>query len=168
MNLWQNYAGKWLLMQEFQPLLQHRAGTKHRGLLPRHRLFPTQELSVTTFEISMQVPLITLQVYNSPKANHDGILSYLLDFNYSLSLQSQNVKLVWHMIKNSIYNAMDTFISKVGPRWHQFPRWYTPELRHLSKWLHTSKKQFSKHPPLHLQLRMNNPESEYHSKILRA
>jgi len=130
--------------------------------------FPTQELSVTTFEIPMQVPLTTLQAYNSPKANYDGILSYLLDFDYSLSLQSQDVTLVWHTIKNSIYNAMDTFISKVGLRWHQFPCWYTPELRHLSKWLHTSKKQFSKHPLFHLQLRMNNPESEYRSKILHA
>jgi len=64
----------------------------------------------------MQVPLTTLQAYNSPKANYDGILSYLLDFDYSLSLQSQDVTLVWHTIKNSIYNAMDTFISKVGLR----------------------------------------------------
>ena len=60
------------------------------------------------------------------------------------------------------------FISKVRLRRHQFPCWYTPELRHLSKRLHSAKKRFSKHATPRLQLKINDLESEYRSKILLA
>ena len=63
---------------------------------------------------------------------------------------------------------MNTFIPKVRLRRHQFPYWYTPELRHLSKCLHTSKKRFSKHPTPHLQQKINDLELNYRSKILQA
>ena len=63
---------------------------------------------------------------------------------------------------------MHLFIPKVRLRRHQFPCWYTPELRHLSKCLRSAKKRFTKHATPHLQLKINNLESEYRSKILLA
>ena len=74
----------------------------------------------------------------------------------------------WHEIKNSIHNAMNMFIPKVRLRRHQFPCWYTPELRHLSKCLRSAKKRFSRHATPHLQLKINDLESEYRSKTLLA
>ena len=72
------------------------------------------------------------------------------------------------MIKHSIDTAMHLFIPKVRLRRHQFPCWYTLELRHLSKCLRSAKKRFTKHATPHLQLKINNLESDYHSKILHA
>lgn len=127
---------------------------------------------VITFQLSQtlhQPPVTTpIYVFDFPKANYDGILSYLFDFDYSQCLLSQDVESIWCTIKNSIYNAMTMFIPKVRLRRHQFPCWYTPELRHLSKCLRTCKKRLSRHPTPHLQLRTSNLESEYRRKALLA
>ena len=95
-----------------------------------------------TFEILSQPALhssctVPNYVHDFPKANYNGILSYLLDFDYSLCMESQDTDFIWAAIKNSIYNAMDNFIPKVRLRRHQFPCWFTPE---LSKCMHTLKK----------------------------
>ena len=127
---------------------------------------------VITFSLAQQFirtsPTIPKYVYDFPKANFSAILSYVLDFEYSPCLRSQDVEFIWHEIKNSIHNAMNMFIPKVRLRRHQFPCWYTPELRHLSKCLRSIKKRFSKHATPHLQLKINDLESEYRSKILFA
>ena len=127
---------------------------------------------VITFQLAQELlhapSTIPKYVYDFPKANYSAIQSYLLDFEYSPCLQSQDVEFIWHEIKSSIHNAMNMFIPKVRLRRHQFPCWYTPELRHLSKCLHSTKKRFAKHATPHLQLKINNLESEYRSKILLA
>ena len=132
--------------------------------------FPSDHF-VIRFQLSQPLhqPVTTpTYVFDFPKANYDGILSYLFDLDYSQCLQSQDVESIWCMIKNSIYNAMDLFIPKVRLRRHQFPCWYTPELRHLSKCVHTCKKRLSRHSTPHLELKTNNLESEYCSKALVA
>ena len=125
-----------------------------------------------TFQISQQIHLtstvIPKYVFDFPKADYDGILSYLCDFDYNPCLQSQDVESIWFTIKNSILTAMNIFIPKVRLRRHQFPCWYTPEARHLSKCLRTSKKRFSKHPTSHLQQKINDLELQCHNKILQA
>ena len=45
---------------------------------------------------------------------------------------------------------------------------YTPDLRHLSKCLRSSKKRFSSHPTTQLQLKITNLELESHNKALLA
>ena len=63
---------------------------------------------------------------------------------------------------------MDNFIQKVRLRQHQFPCWFTPELRHISKCMRTLKKQLSKHPTPPLQSKLTNLKSDYSNKILHA
>ena len=126
-----------------------------------------------TFEILSQPALhssctVPKYVYDFPKANYNGILSYLLDFDYSLCMKSQDTDFIWATIKNSIHNAMDNFIPKVRLRRHQFPCWFTPELRHIFKCMHTLKKRLSKHPTPPLQSKLTNLKSEYSNKILHA
>ena len=132
----------------------------------------TTDHFVITFQLPQLIhptPTTTPKyVFDFPKANYDGILSYLFDFDYSSCLQSHDVEFIWHTIKNSIHTAMNIFIPKVRLGRHQFPCWYTSELRHLSKCLHTSRKRFSKRPTPHLQHKTNILELEYRSKILQA
>ena len=75
-----------------------------------------------TFQLSQQIHLtpttIPKYVFDFPKANYDGILSYLSDFNYIPCIQSQNVESIWLTIKNSILTAMNLFIPKVRLQRH--------------------------------------------------
>ena len=127
---------------------------------------------VITFQLAHELlhtpSTIPKYVYDLPKANYSAIQSFLFDFEYSPCLQSQDVEFIWHEIKSSIHNAMNMFIPKVRLRRRQFPCWFTPELRHLSKCLHSTKKRFTKHATPHLQLKLNNLESKYRSKVLLA
>jgi len=53
-------------------------------------------------------------------------------------------------IKNVICEGMTFFIPKVRLHHHQYPCWYTPKLKHLSKRLHSLCKKVSKNPTPYL------------------
>jgi len=42
------------------------------------------------------------------------------------------VEHIWATIKQTIYNAMHLFISKVKLKSYECPKWFTPDIRHLS------------------------------------
>ena len=88
----------------------------------------TTDHFAVTFQLIHQTPITTPRYeFDIPKANYDGIiLSYLFDFDYFSSLQSQDVQLVWQTIKKIHLHCMNLFIPKVRLRHHQFPCWYTP------------------------------------------
>ena len=50
------------------------------------------------------------------------------------------------MISSTIINAMYLFIPKFRLRSHQYPKWFSAELRHQLKCLHTLRKKY-KHSP---------------------
>ena len=66
---------------------------------------------------------------------------------------------------NPIYEGMTFFIPKVRLRHHQYPRWFTPELRHLSKCLHTLCKKVSKNPTPYLCNKLEKQTSNLCNKI---
>ena len=61
-------------------------------------------------------------------------------------IKINDIEFIWSIIKNAIYSGMNLFIPKVRLRKHQFPRWFTPELRHLTKRIRTLRKRIPKHP----------------------
>ena len=63
---------------------------------------------------------------------------------------------------------MNLYVPKVRLRRYQYPSWFTPELRHLSKCLRTTRKRVSKHPSVYQQHKLSQLEGELHSKILAA
>ena len=63
---------------------------------------------------------------------------------------------------------MNLFIPKVRIRRHQFPRWFTPELRHLSKCASTLRKRVSKHPTSNQFNKLSLLEDTLRSKMLTA
>ena len=129
---------------------------------------------VVTFQISHSSPpsLTTTTtpkyVFDFPKADYDGICSYLIDFDYSCCLRCSDVELVWNTVKSSIYEAMNIFIPKVRLRRFQYPCWFTPELRHLSKSLRTLRKKASRKPTAHLCNKVAQYQSTLRDKILHA
>ena len=69
-------------------------------------------------------------VFDFPKANMPGLCSFLENSDFSHCFLSCDVDHVWSSIKLIIQQAMDLFIPKVKLRSHQFPKWFTPDIRH--------------------------------------
>ena len=95
-------------------------------------------------------------VFDFTKADFASLCSYLMDTDFSPCLLSNDIEFIWSIIKNAIYSGMNLFIPKVRLRKHQFPRWFTPELRHLTKRIRTLRKRISKHPSLNCLI--NSPK----------
>lgn len=114
----------------------------------------TSDHFTLTFYLSTSLPSYSRYVpkyaYDYSKADYNRLCSYLLDFNFSPCLLSQDAELVWYAIKNAIYEGMNFFIPKVRFCRHQYPRWFTPKLRHLPKCLHTLCKKVSNNPTPYL------------------
>ena len=100
---------------------------------------------------SCQSPVL---VFDYPKADWNGLCNYLLDYDFSLCFESSDVDTIWLILKRSIESAMDIFIPKVRLRQFQFPRWFTPDIRHKYKCLQSLEKKC-----------VNNPSS---SNIVKA
>ena len=75
-------------------------------------------------------------------------------------IKINDIEFIWSIIKNAIYSGMNLFIPKVRLRKHQFPRWFTPVLRHLTKRIRTLRKRISKHPSSQLFDKLSQMEDD--------
>ena len=75
-------------------------------------------------------------IFYFPKADYDSICHFLMNIDFNHCLFSTDLEHIWWCIKNAIYAGMNLF-PKVRIRSYQYPSWYNPELRHLSKCLLT-------------------------------
>ena len=105
-------------------------------------------------------------VFDFSKADYTGLCSFLMDINFNPLLSSNDVNFVWSSLKTIIYSGMGIYLPKVRLRRYQYPCWFTPELRHLSKCAHTLRKRISKHPSAHQQLKLSQLEEKLHNEIL--
>ena len=88
-------------------------------------------------------------VFDSPKANMPGLCSFLENSDFSHCFLSCDVDHVWSFIKLIIQHAMDLFLHKVKLRSHQFPKWFTPDIRHHLNCLRTLHTKCRTHPTSH-------------------
>ena len=91
-------------------------------------------------------------VFDFPKANMPGIpglRSFLENSDFSHCFLSCDVDHVWSSIKLIIQLAMDLFIPKVKLHSHQFPKWFTPDIRHNLNCLRTLHRKCRTHPTAH-------------------
>ena len=94
-------------------------------------------------------------------------LKLTTDFNFSPLLSSDDVNFIWSSLKTTIFSRMNLYIPKVRIRRQQYPCWFTPELRQLSKCARTLRKIF-KHPSAHQQQKLSQLEDKLRDKILIA
>ena len=80
-------------------------------------------------------------VFDFPKANLDGLCEFLLEFDFDSCFTSDDVEGIWSTIKQAIHEGMHLFIPKVRIRSYQYPAWFTPKLRHLSKRIRSLRKR---------------------------
>ena len=141
--------------------------TPHQHLIKSDHFIITFQL---THSAPSQPPPTSNQkyVFDFPKADFEGLCSFLLDADFNPCLQSDDIEFVWSSLKNMIYTGMNLFIPKVRIRRHQFPRWFTPELHHLSKCASTLRKRVSKHPTYNQFNKLSLLEDTLRSKMLTA
>ena len=154
------------------------------SVIPNQHLMQS-DYFIITFQITRstlpQPPPTTNQkyVFDFPKADYEGLCSFLLDADFSTCLQSEDVEFVWSSLKNMIYTGMNLFIPKVRLRRYQYPRWFTPELRHLCKCACTLRKRISKHPTSNqtdklslfedtLRNKMSTAKSSFETNLIRS
>ena len=81
-------------------------------------------------------------VYDFPKANWTDLCNHLLDEDFSLCLEINDVELIWATIKSIITSAMALYIPKIRLKKHQLPVWFTPDLRRRRKCLTSLRKKY--------------------------
>ena len=135
---------------------------------PHHSL--SSDHYIISFQLSLLKSLTPRQkpryVFDFPKANLTGLCNFLLDFDFSSCLASVNTEYVWSAIKQAIYTGMDQFIPKVRIRSHQYPIWFTPELRHLSKCIRTLTRRCSSTHSSHVINKLQSLKENFHDKLL--
>lgn len=85
-------------------------------------------------------------VFDYSRANWEEFCDYLLDCDFSVCLEDLDVELIWATFKLIVSEAMSKFIPQIQLRKYQFPRWFTPILRHKHKCLHTIEKKYNNSP----------------------
>ena len=88
-------------------------------------------------------------VFDFPKPNMPGLCSFLENSDFSHCFLSCDVDHVWSSIKLIIQQAMDLFLPKVKLCSHQFPKWFTPDIRHRLNCLRTLRRKYRTHPTVH-------------------
>ena len=107
-------------------------------------------------------------MFDFSKADYNGLCSYLMDFDFNPLLLSDDVNSIWSSLKNTILTGMNYFIPKVRLRKYQYPCWFTPELRHLSKCVRTLRRRISKNPVANQLLKLSELEDSIQKKMLIA
>ena len=118
--------------------------------------------------VTSHIELSPHYVFDFSKADYSGLCSFLMDFNFSPLLSSDDVNFIWSSLKTTIFSGMNLYIPKVRMRRQQYPCWFTPELRHLSKCARTLRKRILKHPSAHQQQKLSQLEDKLRDKILIA
>ena len=73
--------------------------------------------------------------YDYSKADFEGLDACIFNSNLVEYLISQDVEYMWSKIFSTISDAMDMCIPKFYLHSHQFPKWFSAELRHQLKCL---------------------------------
>ena len=117
------------------------------------------------FSLSHARPLPTTNlsqhVYDYSKANFPEINSYIFNSNILNCLHFCDVETSWAIIKSVIYEAMTLFIPKFQVYSKQYPKWFTKELRHQIKCLHTLRRNYKRSPSDHNATHLNQAENSF-------
>ena len=76
-------------------------------------------------------------VFDYSKADWSGLCDHLLDSDFSLCYEKDDVEIIWSVFKQIVISAMQLFIPMVCLKSTQYPCWFTPIFRHRHKCLKT-------------------------------
>ena len=116
--------------------------------------------------------------YDYSKADFEGLDACIFNSNLVEYLTSQDVEYVWSKIFSTISDAMDMYIPKFCLHSHQFPKWFSAELRHQFKCLQPLQRKYewsSNHNFEHLckaeekfQQNVKDSKSKYETYLINS
>ena len=83
-------------------------------------------------------------IYNFSQADYDGLLSYLLQYDFTSVYNCSDIESAYLEFSTIIHQAIDRFVPSVTTRRCKSPKWFTPEIRHLKNCLCTARKRCNK------------------------
>ena len=92
---------------------------------------PSQLISSDHFIVSFGIESIVKPVkkhkpeltFDFKNADMEGLLTYLLDYDFGYCFQINDIEQVWAVIKRAILKAMNLYIPKVKMKSRKYPRW---------------------------------------------
>ena len=98
-----------------------------------------------SLQTSLNSPVKMNQKYSHDysKANWEGMNHYLLQYDFSPCLSYSCVEVIWNQLLQAINSAVDLFVPKGYLKVKQFPKWFTPALKHELNYIHTFRREFS-------------------------
>ena len=110
----------------------------------------------------------TFYVFDFSKANYNDLCSFLLELDFSVCFQSNNVEFIWFTIKSFIFEAMCLFIPKVRLKRRNQPKWFNSDIRHHLNCLRTMKRKFKLCPSLCYSNKIKKLEMSLQQEITQA
>ena len=114
----------------------------------------------------MVFELYLSQLITCPTQFHGNILNLLLTTNEDLISNINVQSSVWKIIKSVISDAMTQFTPKFQFHSRQYPIWFTKELRHQLKRLHTLGRNHKHSPSAHIVTQLAYTKLKKNSNIM--
>ena len=102
------------------------------------------------------------------KTDEKQLADYLLEHDFSSLLSSDSVEDAWVELRSIILHSIFRFTPKVRLHSYQFPKWFTPDIRHKVKHLCTLRRRYRKNPTEHLSLRLGDVELQLKNEVFIA
>jgi len=107
-------------------------------------------------------------VFDFKNADMEGLLMYLLDYDFSSCFHSNDIEHVWAIIKRAILKAMNLHIPKVKVKAQKQPKWFTSDIRHHLNCLRSLRKRNKVHPTEQTLARLKTSEELLQDKMQAA
>ena len=144
-----------------------------------------QGLSLDHYIINFSIPapLHTVEqkasytAYNYSKTDWECMYSFLMNYNFHDYYCLSNVEAAWETLKNTLHMATQTFVPQFLVRKKEYPKWFTPTIKHHLNCIHSLRRKFKKKPTDNLkqkhqseedrlQALMEEAKSDYESKLI--
>ena len=106
--------------------------------------------------------------FDFKNADMEGLLMYLLDYDFSSCFHSNDIEHVWAIIKRAVLKAMDLHIPQVKVKAQKQPKWFTSDIRHHLNCLRSLRKRNKVHPTEQTLSRLKTSEELLQDKIQAA
>uniref|UniRef100_A0A1X7SUM2 Reverse transcriptase domain-containing protein n=1 Tax=Amphimedon queenslandica TaxID=400682 RepID=A0A1X7SUM2_AMPQE len=118
----------------------------------------TLSFSLRSHMANVEKPRISDKFLNFAKADYVGMCDFLLDWDFSVCLQSTDVNFVWEEIKFAINEAISNYVpvSTVTKRFHNLPKWFSSNLRNQINRHRTLLRRYRSRPSSLLQARVSS------------
>ncbi|XP_011408163.1 PREDICTED: uncharacterized protein LOC105315277 [Amphimedon queenslandica] len=102
-------------------------------------------------------------VYNYAKADWEGLVDYLLEFDFSQCFSDSDIDTVWSCFKDILLSSVERFIPRVKKRslsYHSVP-WLRGDLQHNLNQIRTLRRRYARNPTDHIKMKLANEEAEF-------